>query len=146
MLDLPLQVGEARARGRITNRQCISMLRLLGLFSWGLVSPAEGMPVVHVSQVRTSKALEPHRRGLPLQVPVRHETRFAAARTEPCSPWHTAHCAPATLPWARFLGYAKPLLVSEHFHVAFRCVFPSWPLSQLTTFLPECLLFAGRGF
>lgn len=96
MLDLPLQAREARVRGRITNRQCIPMRHLLGSSSWGLVSPTEGVPVVHVSQVRPSEALEPHRRGLLLQVPVGHETWFAAARTEPCSSLHIAlqpHCS-----------------------------------------------------
>lgn len=42
----------ARTRVKIANRQCISMLNLLGLLSWGLIAPTEGMPVVYLNQVR----------------------------------------------------------------------------------------------
>lgn len=49
---MPSQVRAARSRVRITNKQCISMLNFLGLFSPGLVSPAEGMPVLYFNQLR----------------------------------------------------------------------------------------------
>ena len=40
------------SRVKITNKQCILMLNLLGLFSGGPVSSAEGMPVFYFNQVR----------------------------------------------------------------------------------------------
>lgn len=51
-LIMPLQVGEARNRVKITNKQCIFMLNLLGLLLRAPVSLAEGMPVVYFNQVR----------------------------------------------------------------------------------------------
>lgn len=51
-LIMPLQAGEARTRMRITDKWCLSMLNLLRWFSWDLVSPTEGKPVIYFNQVR----------------------------------------------------------------------------------------------